>query len=216
MPASAGPLRIGGNAVWNEWFSGQIDEDPHVYERTERCGDRRRPRPAGRLGLTEVEARHGVTLTWPQSTISSSSRASPASPGFQAQGRDRVPELQLGRAADGHPGTGGGGSARKVQMQDFHFTMTINKAVPKLFLACVLGAATSRAASLTARKATKEQQEFHEDQVHGRPDLVLPEHGNRRLPPDGSGLVQLQQDRAGVSPAEAGWVAPCRTRRAGT
>jgi hypothetical protein len=32
MPASASPLRIGGNAVWPEWFAGLIDE-LRVYNR---------------------------------------------------------------------------------------------------------------------------------------------------------------------------------------
>jgi type VI secretion system secreted protein Hcp len=34
---------------------------------------------------------------------------------------------------------GGGGGAGKVQMQDFHFVMRVNKASPKLFLACANG-----------------------------------------------------------------------------
>src|SRR6266498_863552 len=34
---------------------------------------------------------------------------------------------------------GGGGGAGKVNMQDFHFTMPINKSSPKLFLACASG-----------------------------------------------------------------------------
>ncbi len=32
MPASASPLRIGGNAVWPEWFAGLVDE-VRVYNR---------------------------------------------------------------------------------------------------------------------------------------------------------------------------------------
>src|ERR1700753_4105926 len=34
---------------------------------------------------------------------------------------------------------GGGGGAGKVAMQDFHFVMKINKASPKLMLACASG-----------------------------------------------------------------------------
>jgi type VI secretion system secreted protein Hcp len=34
---------------------------------------------------------------------------------------------------------GGGAGAGKVQMQDFHFTMQMSKASPKLFLACATG-----------------------------------------------------------------------------
>ena len=47
----------------------------------------------------------------------------------------------------------------KVQMQDFHFVMNVNKASPKLFLACATGQHIKRR-SLTGRKAGKEQQEY--------------------------------------------------------
>ena len=54
---------------------------------------------------------------------------------------------------------GGGGGAGKVQMQDFSFTMQVNKASPKLFLACANGEHIKEAV-LTCRKAGKEQQEY--------------------------------------------------------
>lgn len=54
---------------------------------------------------------------------------------------------------------GGGGGAGKVSMQDFHFTMNINKATPKLMLACASGEHIKKAI-LTCRKAGKEQHEF--------------------------------------------------------
>jgi type VI secretion system secreted protein Hcp len=54
---------------------------------------------------------------------------------------------------------GGGGRAGKVQMQDFHFVMSVNKASPKLFLACASGQHLKHA-TLVARKAGKGQQEF--------------------------------------------------------
>jgi type VI secretion system secreted protein Hcp len=54
---------------------------------------------------------------------------------------------------------GGGGGAGKVQMQDFHFTMTVNKSSPKLFLACANGEHIKKA-TLTARKAGKDQQDY--------------------------------------------------------
>jgi type VI secretion system secreted protein Hcp len=44
-------------------------------------------------------------------------------------------------------------------MQDFHFVMKINKASPKLMLACATGEHIKEA-TLTCRKAGKEQQEF--------------------------------------------------------
>ena len=46
-----------------------------------------------------------------------------------------------------------------MQMQDFHFVMRVNKASPKLFLACASGEHIPKAI-LTCRKAGKDQQEF--------------------------------------------------------
>lgn len=63
-------------------------------------------------------------------------------------------ETQAGTAL-----AGGGMGAGKVQMQDFHFVMNVNKASPKLFLACANGEHIKNAI-LTARKAGKEQQEY--------------------------------------------------------
>jgi type VI secretion system secreted protein Hcp len=57
-----------------------------------------------------------------------------------------------------HSGQGGGG-AGKVSMQDFHFVMTVNKSSPKLMLACANGEHIKQA-TLTCRKAGKEQQEY--------------------------------------------------------
>ena len=54
---------------------------------------------------------------------------------------------------------GGGGGAGKVQMQDFHFVMRVNKASPKLMLACATGDHIKKAV-LTCRKAGGEQQEY--------------------------------------------------------
>ena len=55
---------------------------------------------------------------------------------------------------------GGGSGAGKVQMQDFVFTMSVNKASPKLLLNCANGSAI-KSALLTCRKAGKDQQEFY-------------------------------------------------------
>jgi type VI secretion system secreted protein Hcp len=57
--------------------------------------------------------------------------------------------------ADKNSGLGGG----KVQMQDFHFTMTSNKASPKLMLHCANGKHIKNAI-LTVRKAGEDQQEY--------------------------------------------------------
>ena len=54
---------------------------------------------------------------------------------------------------------GGGGGAGKVAMQDFHFVMKLNKATPALMKACATGQHI-KLATLTARKAGKEQQEY--------------------------------------------------------
>ena len=52
-----------------------------------------------------------------------------------------------------------GGGSGKVSMQDFHYTVPINKSSPKLFLACATGEHI-KSATLTVRKAGKTQQEF--------------------------------------------------------
>jgi len=63
-------------------------------------------------------------------------------------------EVQTGTASHG-----GGMGAGKVQMQDFNFTMRVNKSSPKLFLACARGDHIKNAI-LTCRKAGKDQQEY--------------------------------------------------------
>jgi type VI secretion system secreted protein Hcp len=57
------------------------------------------------------------------------------------------------------PGSGGGGGAGKVHMEDLHVVMKLNKASPLLFLACATGQHLKQAI-LTARKAGKAQLEF--------------------------------------------------------
>lgn len=53
-------------------------------------------------------------------------------------------------------GTGGGASAGKASFQDFHFTKLIDKASPKLFLACASGQHIKNA-TLFVRKASSER-----------------------------------------------------------
>jgi type VI secretion system secreted protein Hcp len=67
--------------------------------------------------------------------------------------------FSFGATQGGTHAFGGGGGAGKVSMQDFHFMMTVNKASPKLFLACATGEHI-KSALLTCRKAGKEQQEY--------------------------------------------------------
>src|SRR5580765_8204177 len=57
------------------------------------------------------------------------------------------------------PGGSGGGGAGKVQMQDFHFAMTLNKASVNLMKACATGQHIKEA-TLSARKAGKEQVDY--------------------------------------------------------
>ncbi len=64
-----------------------------------------------------------------------------------------------GETQSGSHAYGGGGGAGKVSMQDFNFTMRVNKASPKLLLACASGQHI-KGALLTCRKAGKDQQEY--------------------------------------------------------
>ena len=57
------------------------------------------------------------------------------------------------------PASGGGGGAGKVSMQDFHFVMRMNRASVSLMKACATGEHIKEA-TLTARKAGKDQAEF--------------------------------------------------------
>jgi type VI secretion system secreted protein Hcp len=61
------------------------------------------------------------------------------------------------QSGTGHAGGGHGGG--KVSMQDFHFVMKLNKASPKLMLACATGEHIKEGL-LTCRKAGTQQQEF--------------------------------------------------------
>lgn len=70
-----------------------------------------------------------------------------------------IESFSWGETQAGTMARGGGGGAGKVQMQDFHFVMKVNKASPKLFLACANGEHVKKAV-LTCRKAGKEQQEY--------------------------------------------------------
>lgn len=65
----------------------------------------------------------------------------------------------FGESQSGTMSHGGGGGAGKVQMQDFHFVMKVNKASPKLFLACATGEHIKKSI-LVGRKAGKDQQEY--------------------------------------------------------
>ncbi len=64
-----------------------------------------------------------------------------------------------GESQTGSHAGGGGGGAGKVSMNDFSFTMRVNKASPKLLLSCASGAHI-KDALLICRKAGKDQQEY--------------------------------------------------------
>ena len=73
-------------------------------------------------------------------------------------------EIELSSFSWGEQNTGSfagnlGGGSGKVSMQDFHYSVPINKSSPKLFLACATGEHI-KGATLTIRKAGKTQQEF--------------------------------------------------------
>lgn len=64
-----------------------------------------------------------------------------------------------GASQGGTMAFGGGGGSGKVVMQDFHFTMNVNKSTPQLIYHCSSGKHIPQAV-LTCRKAGTEQQEF--------------------------------------------------------
>ena len=67
-----------------------------------------------------------------------------------------IESFSWGATQSGTFAVGGGGGAGKVSMQDFHFTMPVNKASPALFLACAQGNHIKNAI-LTCRKAGREE-----------------------------------------------------------
>jgi type VI secretion system secreted protein Hcp len=70
-----------------------------------------------------------------------------------------VMDWSFGVSQTGNFHTGGGGGAGKANFQDFHFVHPIDKASPRLFLACASGEHIKNAV-LVVRKAGKEQQEY--------------------------------------------------------
>lgn len=86
--------------------------------------------------------------------------------GIQGESQDdkhkneiHVDSWSFGESNAGTFSHAGGGGAGRVQMQDFHFVKRVDKAGPKLFLACAQGEHI-KSAVLTCRKAGKEQQEY--------------------------------------------------------
>jgi type VI secretion system secreted protein Hcp len=75
------------------------------------------------------------------------------------KGEIDVESWSWGETQSGTSAAGGGGGAGKVSMQDFHFVMRLNKASPKLMLACATGDHL-KSATLVCRKAGGDQQEY--------------------------------------------------------
>jgi len=71
----------------------------------------------------------------------------------------QLDSFQWGVNQKGTQTSGGGGGAGKVRFQDLHFTMKVNKASPKIFLACANGQHIKNGV-LSVRKAGGEQQDF--------------------------------------------------------
>lgn len=76
------------------------------------------------------------------------------------KGSIELESWSFGETNTGTFAVGGGGGAGKVNMQDFHFVMPINKASPKLFEACATGKHIPTA-KLTCCKAGDGAQEFY-------------------------------------------------------
>ncbi len=70
-----------------------------------------------------------------------------------------VESWSYGATQSGTASHGGGMGAGKVNINDFHFVMKVNNASPVLHLACCSGQHL-KLATLTVRKAGKEQQEY--------------------------------------------------------
>ncbi len=75
------------------------------------------------------------------------------------KGEIDIESFSWGATQSGDHSSRGGGGAGKVQMQDFHFVMKVNKASPKLLLACATGQHIKKAV-LTSRKAGGKQETY--------------------------------------------------------
>jgi len=78
---------------------------------------------------------------------------------MKSKGAIDIESWSWGETQSGTGAAGGGHGGGKVQMQDFHFVMKVNKSSPKLFDACATGSHIPKAV-LVCRKAGKQQQEF--------------------------------------------------------
>jgi type VI secretion system secreted protein Hcp len=75
------------------------------------------------------------------------------------KGEIPVQSWSFGAAQSGTSSHGSGAGGGKVNFQDFHFVMTVNKSTPKLLEKCADGSHIAKAI-LTVRKAGGKQEEF--------------------------------------------------------
>lgn len=114
--------------------------------------------------------------------------------GIEGESKDKNHEGEIdllswswGETQSGAHAAGGGGGAGKVSMQDFHFTMTVNKATPKLIEYCASGKPVTKAI-LTCRKAGGEQEEYL---TYTFSDLIISSYQTGGS--SGSGVVPTEQ-----------------------
>ena len=75
------------------------------------------------------------------------------------KGEIELSSFSFGSTNSGSFSSGGGGGSGKVVLQDFHFVKKVDKSSAKLFTASCTGEHL-KTATLTCRKAGKDQQEF--------------------------------------------------------
>ena len=131
------------------------------------------------------------------------------------KGEIEIQNFQFGASQRGTSHAGGGSGAGKVIFDDFSFDMPVSKASPKLMLACA-GGDHIKTATLTCRKAGKDQQEYLVYQFH---DLLVSSfkvvpHPEHTLPWDAITLnfskfevtyKEQQSDGTLAGPIKAGW-----------
>jgi len=103
------------------------------------------------------------------------------------KGEIELQSYSIGAHQQGTHHSGGGGGAGKVHINEFNFTMHINKASPKFFLACCNGEHLKKAV-LIARKAGKEQQEFLKITLT---DVLVSSYSSHG--PHGGEIMQVEQ-----------------------
>jgi type VI secretion system secreted protein Hcp len=103
------------------------------------------------------------------------------------KGEIQLESFSFGGTQSGSYGHGGGGGAGKVQLQDFHFTKKVDKGSAKLFLSCCNGAHI-KFATLVARKAGKDQQEFLTVKLS---DIIVSSYQSSGS--DGSSVIPVEQ-----------------------